>query len=161
MRLSAKTDLEAPAAYVYAKLADHAAWEREAVERGVEVERPANMPMSGVGAGWQLRFMFRGRVRNLLLRMDEMTVDQKLALSFEGHAFTGNSVLEVLSLSPRRTRLHVTVEVKPKTLAARLFLNTLRLAKRRVQNRFEARLGALGGKIQNSYALGKGRSERV
>lgn len=39
-------------------------------------------------------------------------------------------------LSPRRSRVRMDLEVKPKTLAARLFINTMRLAKGRVQGRF-------------------------
>ena len=42
MKLTAKIDLEVPARFVYDILADHAAWEREAERRGVEIERPAD-----------------------------------------------------------------------------------------------------------------------
>ena len=38
MKLTAKTDLEAPIRFVYATLADFPAWEREAVRHGVEIE---------------------------------------------------------------------------------------------------------------------------
>ena len=39
MKLTAKTDLEVPAAFVFAALADHQAWEREAVRNGAELGR--------------------------------------------------------------------------------------------------------------------------
>jgi hypothetical protein len=54
-------------------------------------------------------------------------------------------------LSPRRSRVRIDLEVKPKTLAARLFINTLRLAKGRVQARFERSLGNLGARIKDRY----------
>ena len=38
MKLTSKTDLDVPVSFVYATLADHAAWEREAVQRGATVE---------------------------------------------------------------------------------------------------------------------------
>jgi hypothetical protein len=161
MKLTAKTDLEAPLSFVFATLTDHAAWEREAVRRGAEVERPADMPLSGVGAGWRLRFRFRGKARKFLLRIDELTQDQRLAVSLEGQAIEGASVLEVLALSPRRTRLRVTLTVKPKSIAARLFINTLRLAKGRVQSRFEMRLGQLGARIQDRYVRSRIQTERA
>jgi hypothetical protein len=41
MKLTAKTDLEVPAAVVFAALIDTPTWEREAIRNGVEVERPA------------------------------------------------------------------------------------------------------------------------
>jgi len=161
MKLAAKTDLEAPASFVYAVLADHAAWEREALRRGVEVERPADMPLSGVGAGWNLRFRFRGRQRKVRLRIDDMILEQHITVSFEGQSIEGNSTLEVLGLSPRRTRLRVVIEVKPKTIAARIFINTLRLAKGRVQARLEKRLEQLGTRIADRYSRSRGQPERA
>jgi len=136
MKLGAKTDIEAPLSFVYAALADHASWEREAVRRGIEIERPADMPLTGRGAGWRVRAPFRGKMRKLLIRIEEMRLDDQMALAIESPSVEGSTQIEVLALSPRRTRLRVTVNIKPKTLAARLFVNTLRLAKGRVQSRF-------------------------
>lgn len=152
MKLTAKTDIEAPASFVYAALIDHALWEREMTRRGAEIDRPADMPLSGVGAGWNLRIPFRGKVRKLLVRIDEMTPDVRLVLGIDGQAIEGNSILELLPMSPRRTRLRLALEVRPKNLAARLFLNTLRLAKGRVQVRLEKRLEQMGHKIQDRLA---------
>jgi hypothetical protein len=152
MKLTAKTDLEVPVEFLFAVLADTTAWEREAIRRGVEVERPADMPLNGVGAGWRIRVRFRGRVRKVMLRLDELVQDQTVAYAFEGEALTGSAMLETRSLSLRRSRLKVTIEAKPKTLAARLFLNTLRLARRRVEDRLEMRVGQLGARIEQNYA---------
>jgi hypothetical protein len=60
--------------------------------------------------------------------------------------------METKALSPRRCRLKVSVEAKPKTLAARLFLNTLRLARRKVEERMEKRVDQLGERIEDRYA---------
>jgi len=155
MKLTAKTDLEAPVEFLHAYLCDNATWEREAIRRGVEVERPADMPLTGVGAGWRIKVPFRGRVRKVLLRVDEIVQDQTIAYSFEGQALVGTTVLEVKALSPRRCRLKVTIDAKPKTLAARLFLNTLRLARRKVEERFEKRVGQLGARVEERYAREK------
>lgn len=161
MKLAAKTDIEAPLSFVYATLVDHASWEREAVRRGVEIDRPADMPLTGVGAGWRIRAPFRGKMRMLLIRIDAMTLDEKLGLTINSPSVDGESQIEVLALSPRRTRLRVSVTVKPKTLAARLFINTLRLAKGRVQSRFDARTGQFGAKIEERYQRSKAQPARV
>ena len=151
MKLTAKTDLEVPAAAVFAVLTDHASWEREAIRNGVEIERPAGSPPTGVGAEWRIRGHFRGKARRVELRITELTPDQRLALGLDSPAIEGTSRVEVMVLSPRRSRLRVDLEIKPKTLAARLFINTLRLAKGRVTARFESRLGQLGARIKDRY----------
>jgi hypothetical protein len=151
MKLTAKTDLDIPAGVVFARLTDHAAWEREAVRRGIEVERPADMPLSGIGAGWRIRAQYRGKLRKLLIRIDDMVQDQRLHFKIDSPSAEADAVVEVMVLSPRRSRLRVVMDVRPKTLAARLFLNTIRLAKGRVQARFEQRLARLGQHIKDGY----------
>lgn len=148
MQLTAKMDIEAPTSVVYAHLIDHAAWEAEARQRGAEIERPANMPLAGIGAGWRIRVPFKGKPRKFLVRIDALAPDARLGFAIDGQAIEGNSVLELLQLSPRRTRLRVALDIRPKTLAARLFLNTMRLAKGRVQARLEKRLHQLGHRIE-------------
>jgi uncharacterized protein YndB with AHSA1/START domain len=151
MKLTAKTDLEVPAAFVFALLVDHAAWEREAVRNGVEVIRPPGSPDSGVGAAWRVNGHFRGKARKVLVKIDEQVPDQRLVLTMDSPSMEGVSRIEVMVLSPRRSRLRADLEVKPKTLAARLFINTMRLAKGRVQARFEKGLGNLGARFKDRY----------
>jgi uncharacterized protein YndB with AHSA1/START domain len=151
MKLTAKTDLEVPAAAVFASLVDHPAWEREAIRNGVEVERPAGTPATGVGAEWRIRGHFRGKARKVQVKIEEMTQDQRIALGLDSPSIEGATRLEIMVLSPRRSRMRVDLEIKPKTLAARLFINTMRLAKGRVQARFEKGLGRLGARIKDRY----------
>ncbi len=155
MKLTAKTDLEAPLFFLYACIADTDYWEREAVRRGVAIERPADVPLKRTGAVWLVQVPFRGRLRKFQLRIDSMVQDQSMTFSFEGQSMTGTAQLETKALSARRSRLRVTVEVKPKTLTARLFLNTLRLARRPAEARFEKRLGQLAARIEDRYAREK------
>jgi len=152
MKLTAKTDLEVPGGFVYASLLDHDAWERVALARGIGIERPADMPLAGPGAGWRVRVPFRGKPRDILLRLDEATPETKVAMGVHGEAIEGSMVLEVLALSPRRTRLRLVLEIKPRTLAARLVLNTLRLARGRVQARLDLRIGQVGRRIEGWFA---------
>jgi hypothetical protein len=161
MKLTAKSDLEAPAAFVYARLADHPAWEREALRRGAEIERPADMPQSGEGAGWRVRAPFRGKIRKILLTIELMVPDQLIRLGIDGQSMEGDAMVEITALSARRTRMKVTLEIKPKTLAARLFLNTLRLARTRVQARLDKRMGQLAARIESAHVEARAQATRV
>lgn len=151
MKLTAKTDLEVPAASVFATLVDTVSWEREAVRNGVEIERPPGTPGTGVGAEWRIRGHYRGKSRKAVIRVEEMVPDQRLTLVIDSPTMEGQSRIEVMVLSPRRSRVRIELEIKPKTLAARLFINTMRLAKGRVQARFERGLGQLGARIKDRY----------
>jgi uncharacterized protein YndB with AHSA1/START domain len=152
MKLTAKTDLEVPAAFVFAALNDHQAWEREAVRTGVDIERPPGTPDAGVGAEWRVRGHFRGKARKVQVRIIELTPDKEMTLSLDGPSIEGTTRFEVMVLSPRRSRVRLDMEIKPKTLAARLFINTLRLAKGRAQARFEKGLERIAGRVRERYA---------
>ncbi len=156
MKLTAKTDLDVPVSFVYACLSDHASWERDAAQRGVEVERPADMPLSGLGAGWLVRVPYRGQPVAILLRLEQQVPPERLGFAMQSKAIEGDFVLNVTELSARRTRLHLVMEVKARTIAARLLLNTLTLARGRVQARVEKRVGQIGAMIQDRYLRGKG-----
>lgn len=156
MKLTAKTDLDAPAGFVYDCLADHASWERDAAQRGIEVERPADMPLSGLGAGWLVKVPFRGQPVAILLRLEQQVPPERLGFAMQSKAIEGDFVLNVIELSPRRTRLQLVMDVKARTIAARLLLNTLTLARGRVQARVEKRVRQIGAMIQDRHLRGKG-----
>ena len=151
MKLTSKTDLDVPVSFVYATLADHAAWEREVLQRGAQVERPPGLPFSGIGATWLVRGRFRGKERKVVVRLTQVAINEMMAYTLDSPSIEGNAQFEVLALSPRRTRLRVVLDIRPKTLAARLFLNTLRLTRRRVETRFDKRTVQLAGRIAESY----------
>ena len=156
MKLTAKTDLDVPISFVYACLADHQFWEREAQGRGIEVRRPADMPPSGPGAGWLLRLPFRGKVVSVLMQLIEAVRDDRQVYDLQSKTIGGSLVLSVMALSPRTTRLNLGVDIGAKTMGARLMLNTMRLAKGRAQARLEARLQQMAAQIQGRFAASQG-----
>lgn len=87
----------------------------------------------------------------MTVRIADMTPGQRLSMTIDSPSIDGVVQIEVMVLSPRRSRLRTDLEIKPKTLAARLFVNTMRLAKGRVQARFEKSLTQLGARIKDRY----------
>lgn len=151
MKLTAKCDVEVPLAFAYQCVTDFPTWERAAIRRGVEVERPAGLPSAGIGAAWLIRFPYRGRTRKALITVDDLGTNQMVAFALDSPSLSGDSLIEVQALSARRTRIRVALTTKPKTLAARLFINTLRLAKGRVTKQFELRVAQLGKDIEARF----------
>ncbi|WP_431298144.1 SRPBCC family protein [Tabrizicola sp. BL-A-41-H6] len=150
MRLTAKTDIEVPLAEVYRYITDFNAWEDAATQRGAEVAR-TGVKADAVGAGWRVRFAYRGKARNVLVKVARLVPGEVAAFLIDSPSIEGASQLEVTPLSPRRTRVRVVLDVKPKTLAARVFISTLRLSKARVDRRFEGRVAQLGAALVARY----------
>jgi len=151
MRLTTTEDIEAPIGFVYAALADFEGWERAAMRRGADVNRTDTLHTPGPGMGWAVDFSFRGKRRHLELGLSALVPGERLAFAGSGAPAEGSIVLDLAEMGPKRTRVNVVTEVKPRTLAARLFLQSLRLAKARLTRRFEVRVAQLAADIEDRY----------
>lgn len=148
MKLATKKDIEAPIAKVWAALSDYEAWERSAMRRGVDVERTDKLTSPGPGMSWTSRFAYRARTRKADMKLTEMTGPGLLAFTLSSDAVDVAAKVELIEMSARRTRMHLTSEVKPRSLGARLFLQSLRLARSKVDRKFDAKVGQLALELE-------------
>lgn len=151
MKLSGRTDIGAPIAFVFAALSDFEAWERSAMRRGADVHRTDKLRAAGPGMTWQARFAWRGRERQLQVRLTKLQPNLNLSLAFDGPSVEGVMNIELVELAAKRTRMLMQVDMKPRTLAARLFIQSMRLAKGRVQRKYDARLQAIARDIEQRF----------
>lgn len=151
MKFNAKEDIEAPSAFVYAALSDFDGWERAALRRGAEVARCDTPRHEGPGMAWQVGFPFRGKVRQLKVTLARLEPDQRLEFAGEGQALEGGLVVELVELGPKRTRVTVVAELKPRTLPARLFVQSLKFARAKVAKRFSGRVALAAADIEDRY----------
>jgi carbon monoxide dehydrogenase subunit G len=144
VKFNAREDIEAPITEVYAVLTDYAAFERAALRRGAEVTRADK----GGRPAWQVSFRFRGKRREVAIVEDSRQPPSSLAFSGRGKLVEGTMTVDLMELGPRRTRMTVTTDVRPLTLAARLFLQSLKLARSRVTKRYQTRMAQFATLIE-------------
>ncbi len=155
MKLAAKSDVEAPAPFVFAQLADFEGWERAAMRRGAEVIRTDNLRTSAPGMTWDTMFNYRGKDRRATIRLDALSPTTHLALSGKAAPVDGVLTIDILDLGAKRTRIEVRLEVKPKTIAARIFVQSLRLARSRVERSFAQRVDQLAVELEDRFRRSK------
>lgn len=148
MRISAKQDVEAPLAQVWAAVADFDGWERSALRRGAEVSRDDSHRRTTVGSDWTLRFPYRGRDRLMKLTLTRLEQPHHIELQFQSAALEGQLHVELIEMAARRTRLHVVTELKPLNLGARLYLQSLRFARNRVDRKYQDRIALFTKEIE-------------
>lgn len=151
MKLVAKYDVEAPVDFVFAQIADFDGWERAAMRRGADVTRTDRLRAVGPGMGWAVQFRYRGKDRNANIRLDGITPTSNVALTGISVLADGVMNIDLLDLAAKRTRIEVRLEVKPKTLTARIFVQTLRLTRARVERNFSQRVAQLAAEIEDRY----------
>ncbi|MFA9231017.1 MAG: hypothetical protein RIR95_857 [Pseudomonadota bacterium] len=148
MRLTSKQDIDAPIALVFKALTDFDHWERAALRRGAEVGRTDSLTKLGPGMAWFARFAFRGKTRELDLNVTKVTAPTQIKFAAQARVVTGDIQIELVEMSAKRTRILATAEIKPVTLGARLFLQSLRLARARVDKKFDQRVAIFASEIK-------------
>lgn len=137
MKFSTREDISAPIEAVFAELSDFDAFERAILRRGAEVRRRDELTEAGPGMAWHSRFPFRGRPRDLTAELTRFEAPELIEIASKTSGLDGLMKLELVQLSPRQTRLALELDIRPQTISARLFLQSLRLAKSGLTRRFK------------------------
>ncbi len=151
MKFSTREDIEAPIESVFMSITDFDGFERQALRRGAEVTRRDNLSVAGVGAEWQLRFTFRGKERDVNAKMTEFSPPHGFQAKTKSPSLEGLVLVELVSLSPRRTRLQISVDVAPTTLTGRLLVQSLKFAKTNVNKRFSKKIWQFAQDIEAKH----------
>lgn len=152
MDLTTKEDIEAPIAFVFQQVTDFQAFERQAMRRGADVRRRDSLPRPGKGSGWDVIFKFRGKDRRLSAEVTEFDAPNMLCLQTSSGGIDGRTVIELVPLARTRTRLTVRTDLSATGLAARLLLQSLKLARGNLSRRLSARVSTFATDVEGRYA---------
>lgn len=151
MQFSSKEDIEAPIADVFAMLAEFEAYERSALRRGIEVQRVDENAPQAAGLAWDAAFTMRGKQRQVHLVLAAYDPPNGMRFESESQGLDGIVTVELLALSPRRTRMAIVMNLAPKTLSARLFVQSLKLAKSNLTKRFKVKVADYAKAMEDRY----------
>lgn len=151
MQFSSKEDIEVPIDSVFAMLSEFKSFERSAIRRGVDVRRLHEIETLSLGTRWHVRFTMRGKRREMDIELTAHEPPRTLEFTGVSEGIDAKMRLNLVALSPQRTRLSVVLNLKPKTLAARLFLQSLKLAKSLLTKRFKLRIAEYAKTLEDRH----------
>jgi uncharacterized protein YndB with AHSA1/START domain len=148
MNFSTQQDIEAPVARVFDALTQFDRYERAAMRRGAEVVRKDGGVDARIGAQWDTRFMLRGKQRQMTVEIVTLEPPTDMVLSLNSRNITGSVRFELFALSKSRTRVAVVTDIRPLTLPAKLFFQSLTLTKATLNKRYRNRIAEFATEIE-------------
>lgn len=105
MKFSTRHDVDMPAEQLFGALSDFDRLERMLISRGADLYRIDPSQEPGTGMGWNIAFDWRGRRRELRLRVTQFDRPERLSLGGVSDAFDLTIDMSVLALSRAKSRL--------------------------------------------------------
>jgi hypothetical protein len=148
MELSASEDIEIPLDQLFAKVSDFSKIEKMAMRRGVDVQRTDRASSNCVGMSWRAQFKFRGKSREALITLEEYDPPQSLRFHTVSDGLDTDLTIDLVALSRQRTRLSFSAALQPKTLSARLLVQSFKLARGRIDRKLGKRMAGLARDLE-------------
>jgi len=140
MKFSTREDIDAPIEQVFTAVSDFDAFERRMLRRGIDIRRDEAVPLDQVGACWKAKFSWRGRVYDVDAELMSLTPGESYVIESRSSGIESLGGVDLVALSKTRTRMFVSLDLKPTTLSARLLVQSLKLAKGKLNRKFKARV---------------------
>jgi carbon monoxide dehydrogenase subunit G len=151
MEFTSSEEIDAPIEAVFAEITDFAAFERLARRRGAELTRTDTRPAPGVGMGWHASFTFGERRREVDLALVDHDPPHGITLDIASPAITGRVRVDLVALSPARTRLRVDLTVEAKGMAGRVMLQPVKLMRGNLTHRFRLRVADYAADLEERF----------
>jgi len=150
MQFSATLDLKLAQDDLFKRLSDFEYFEKLAQEKGLNLECTAgNSGSPAVGMSWHANFRLAGKDRQISTTLVEMASPDKMQFEFSSPNINGRSTVTLDPLSQTQTRMSVDIELEPQKLSARLFVQSLKLARAQANKRFQERISRLASYLEN------------
>lgn len=154
MKFSTRQDIDVPADKVFRAVTNFDALERRALRRGAELQREDPPRGPGLGTKWKSRIKLRGRHRNIRSEVVRFDAPNGMDILSESGGLETDFRLEVLPLSPRSTRLSMSFELRPQSLTARLVVQSLKLARGTIGDRFDKAVAGFARELEDRHRDG-------
>jgi hypothetical protein len=146
MKFSANQDVDIAQYDLFERMSNFGHFEGQAIRRGVTVVRQG-LSMAMVGLKWKCVFKLLGRDHAMVIELSEFDQGNAVLFNFLNFSLNIRVRAELSALSRQRIRVHATSVLEPKTLAARLLVQSMKLGRSKFNKRLQARLVQLCKKL--------------
>ena len=151
MQFSSVQDVNAPLDFVFQQMSDFESYESYGLRTGADVERSDNLTEKAAGMMWDVSGDFRGKRRNLEIELIDYRPDNLLKFFIKSKGVEAIATMESMALTRKQSRIKVTTLLKPKSISARLILQSAKHAKSSMNRKFNHSFWTYANYIENNY----------
>lgn len=140
MKLSTQQDVAVSQDILFVAVTDFSVIEQGVARRGGQMHRSDNLTHVEPGISWNLKFKYRGRKRDAVATLTHLVPSKNMVILAAIGGLNANFTIEILPLSPTRSRMIVGLDLRPQTLSARLLVQSLKLTKSSLVKDFKSRI---------------------
>lgn len=148
MKMATREDIAAPIEAVFEQLSDFDGFERAAMRRGAEVVRTDTLAVPGAGMSWRAGFDYRGKARQANIELADFEVPERVRARIHSTGVEMELVVDLVAMSRSRTRMNLSLDTRPRTIPARLVIQSMKLARQTVLKRFRRRINEFAKDIE-------------
>lgn len=148
MKFTSRIEIAAAPAQVFGQMSDLSVFAPELRRHGVRLRRTDTLAEPAAGMSWQADFRFRDRARVVHLMACRVAPQERIDYEGQSNSFLLSGAVALTPLPREHTRLHLTLEFRPRNLGARLLLQSARLARARLEGRLGDRLAELAALLE-------------
>ncbi len=156
MKFETIEEVSAPQDFTFARFTNYIRYEDMARNFGADIRRVGGFTDVSEGATWRGSMAIQGRTRGVeavvvaydpsdYARVDTTVGGMSVVFEMRFEALDGE-----------KTRLVSTAELKAKTLAARLIIQSAKLARKRLQAKISSKIVALANEYEDEYRRSQG-----
>lgn len=138
MKFKLSRDVDAPLGPVWARVTDFSGIEAEIRGRGADLVRVGDWQRPAEGVGWRGAVPVRGKSKAIEGRVTRLVAEDVIVIESRVGGMETYFEITLVALSPTLTRVALVLDLSARTLSARLLLQTLKLARKRVLARLDA-----------------------
>ena len=154
MKFSTNEDLQMPIDALFEQISQFERFERAMIRKGAEITRTDDLAGPCVGMTWRARGNLRGRKRDFAVMLAGYEAPHLMNFTATSDGVFAEFDVELMALSRSHTRMRVGLDLRPKTLPARLILQSAKLARTTLTKRFKARVETFCRETEDRYGLG-------
>ncbi|MCF6274107.1 MAG: hypothetical protein L3J37_13165 [Rhodobacteraceae bacterium] len=151
MELSYKSTINVPHKFAFERATNFEKFEIEGFGKLAPFEPVSDIRAPEIGARWKTSSEFQGRPRRFSLQLFQLEPSQKMVLGNKSEKYDVEAHFDFEDIAPEETGFSFLLVAKAQSITARLILQTIQLARGRIESSMKADFETMAQKMEAAY----------